>query len=62
MVQVAEGRCSLESTREKVIMAKAQSPILALLSSFSIVHHCVSESGSSHSNVLGLSCMSKKCA
>lgn len=38
--QDAEGRCSLESTEEKVVMAKAQSQILDLLSSPTVVHHC----------------------
>ena len=60
--QGAEGRCRLESTREKVVVAKAQSQILALLSPFSIVHQCVSESRSSQNNVLGLAGTSKKCA
>lgn len=41
---------------------KAQSQVLALLSFFSIVHCSVSESRSSHNSILGLSCMSKKCA
>lgn len=39
---------------------RPQSQILALLSSFSIVHRSVSKSSSSHKNVLGLSCLSKK--
>lgn len=41
---------------------KAQSQILGLLSFFSIVHHSISESRRSHNSILGLSCMSKKCA